>query len=158
MDKRTTIHLPAERHRQLREIAARRGFAKITDFLDDVIAREAATLGIASGLIAVALAEGGNLVLSVDGLPDIALTRTQASELAGDVAATVAGDREGAGWGWDATPGIEFRRQGRGFSLAVTLRVAKNNRAGWGYDHHRRGLTEGLARELASALRAAADS
>jgi len=160
MDKRTTIHLPAERHRQLREIAARRGFAKITDFLDDMIAREAAALGIVNDLVAVTPIDGNRLRLTVDSLPSVELTQAQAASLAKGVAATVGEGGKGAGWWCDEgdTPGVEFCRQGRGFSLTVTLRVPKNNRVGWGYDYHRRGLTEGLARDLAGALERAVAS
>lgn len=151
MSKRATIHVPSERHRQLREIATRKGFATITDFLDDLIGREAAALGIDSGLIAITPMDGGNVRLSIDGLPELVIEGNQLPALATEVAATVSRMRLWAGWGLyphDGRPGIEFRRQGRGFLLKVVLGPRERP--------IERGFTESLAREFAARLANAA--
>lgn len=154
MTKRATVHLPAERHRQLREIASRRGFSKITDLIDEWISREAGALGLADGDAApfkISRAADGLILLAVEGVPELALTDDDARELAATISDAVEGRTRPPFIALRSTGHVvAFGARGRGYGLEIGPGLVKR-----GAEWHRRGFRESLALELAAALRKA---
>lgn len=150
MDKRATIHIPAERHRQLQEIATRRGFSKITDFLDDWIRLEAAELGLTEAKPFRVERTGGGFVVAVEKMPPLVMSEADARELlrmVGDCIASRCRDVIRLNCGLL----VEFGLQGRGYSLGIGTASTKQAEPQW----QRRGLRESLAQEFRDALQEA---
>jgi len=143
MSKRTTIHLPVERHEQLKAIAEAHGFAKITEFLDDWIKGEVCRLDVAP--FQLTRDEQGRVVLNIDGLPELAMIEKDAAILAAMLNTSFnerRRDDTAMKYPYPQESCVAFGPRGKGYELAV--RVS----SGW----HRRGLTVSLARDLRDAL------
>lgn len=150
MDKRATIHIPAERHRQLQEIAARRGFSKITDLLDDWIRSEAAELGLIEAKPFHVERQGGHFVVAVENMPTLTMCEADARELLRLVGGCIANrcrdvTRVNGG------PLVEFGLQGRGYSLGIGTAPSSHAKPQW----QRRGFRASLALEFRDALQEA---
>jgi hypothetical protein len=154
MSKRTTIHLPLERHEQLKAIAKAHGFAKITEFLDDWISTEAGKLDNAASPFKLARDQRSSVTIEIDGIPKLTMTEKETVELITMLTEAI-NERlrldmpvELAASGTLLSVGA----RGRGYELVVWAPAGTHTNGRTKYEPHIRGLTKSLALELKDAL------
>lgn len=153
---RSTLSLNPVRHRQLAALAAHHGFTNTSDYVDTLITREAEAAGIATDpegfeIVPVQRGDGAPLVI-VGGtlLPLVHLRPDEARRLADQIETTLEHGHTTAIETAEDRDLVEFARHGRG----CILRVRETMHHG---QTHKRGMTASIARDLARALRRAAD-
>lgn len=153
---RQAVHLNYMRHQQLAALATHHGHQHITEYVDSLIVREAEAAGIATDpegfeIVPVQKGDGAPLVI-VGGtlLPLVHLRPDEARRLADQIDTTLEHGHTTAIETGEDRDLVEFARHGRGCILRVREAMHRGQ-------VHKRGMTVSIARDLARALRRAAD-